>query len=309
VPPCSSLKRTREEALEILSTNDFPDESLRLLPFSRLKRRVTSYISAILLGLIEGFTEFLPVSSTGHLQLAERWLQPQSELFDILIQCGAVLAVIAVFHSRLRGLLQNFRAPASRDYLGKLLLAFAITIVGVLLAEKLHLKARKEDVAAAAWTARIAWATLIGGLLFLIVEMALRGRSGGIEITWSVAVAVGLAQILAACYPGTSRSGATILFALCLGIARPAATEFSFLVGVPTLLAAGGYKLFKAWRHHELGGENWVAVFLATCVAAITAFLVVRWLLRFIQNHTFILFGWYRIVLGAVLLVLPRFWP
>ena len=277
--------------------------------FSRLKPPVSSYFSALVLGLIEGVTEFLPVSSTGHLQLAERWLLPQSELFDILIQCGAVLAVIAVFKNRLRGLLQNWRAPASRDYLGKLLLAFAITIIGVLVAERLGLKARKETVAAASWTARVAWATLIGGFLFLAVEMWLRGRSSGNDITWTVAVAVGLAQILAATFPGTSRSGATILFALSLGIARPAATEFSFLVGVPTLLAAGAYKLFKAWRHHELGGENWGLVLLATCVAGITAFIVVRWLLRFVQTHTFVVFGWYRIILGTVLLVLPRFWP
>jgi undecaprenyl-diphosphatase len=268
---------------------------------------VNSYLTSIVLGLIEGVTEFLPVSSTGHLQLAERWLTPQSELFDIIVQCGAVLAVLAVFQGRIRRLAVDFRQPPARDYLAKLLLAFLITIVGVLISEKVGLKARKEDVEAAAWTARIAWATLIGGVLFLITEAWLRGRQVTSEITWTVAVAVGVAQIVAANFSGTSRSGATILFALALGVARPAATEFSFLVGVPTLLAAGGYKLLKAWKHHELGTENWGAVLLATAVAAITAFMVIRWLLRFVQNHTFVVFGWYRIVLGLLLLLLPRF--
>jgi undecaprenyl-diphosphatase len=260
------------------------------------------WINSIVLGLIEGVTEFLPVSSTGHLQLMERWLKPQSELFDIVIQCGAVLAVLAVFRRRVAQLLADWRQPAARDYISKLLIAFCITVVGVLVMEKLKLKAEKTDMSAAAWTARIAWATLIGGVLFIAVESWLRGRAGRSYITWSVAIAVGLAQIIAATYSGTSRSGATILFALILGVARPAATEFSFLVGVPTLLAAGGYKLFKAWRHHELGGENWPMVLLATAVAAIVAFVVVKWLLRFVQTHTFVLFGWYRIVLGGLIL-------
>lgn len=265
------------------------------------------WIAVIILGIIEGITEFLPVSSTGHLQLAERWLKPQSELFDIVIQCGAVLAVLLVFQKRVLGLAREWRAPATRDYVTKLLLAFAITTAGVLLAEKLGFKIRKEDVTADAWAVRVALATLIGGVLFLAVEFWLRNKPGRDEISWAVALAVGAAQILAATYSGTSRSGATILFALALGVARPAATEFSFLLGVPTLLAAGGYKLFKAWKHHELGGENWGLVLLATVVAAVMAFIAVKWLLRFVQTHTFVAFGWYRIALGILILLLLRF--
>ena len=277
----------------------------KLTSFSSLPG-VPDWIAIVLLGVIEGVTEFLPVSSTGHLQIAERWLSPQSELFDIVVQCGAVLAVIMVFQARLGNLVRDWRSPIAQSYLGKLFFAFALTTVGVLLAEKLGLKVRKEDVAPAAWAVRVAAATLIGGVLIVAVEMWLRNRQGREEITWAVAAAVGLAQILAAVYSGTSRSGATILFALALGIARPAATEFSFLLGVPTLLAAGGYKLFKAWRHHELGGENWGMVLLGTVVATITAFVVVKWLLRFVQTHTFVVFGWYRIALGIVILVLLR---
>lgn len=263
------------------------------------------WIEVIILGIIEGITEFLPVSSTGHLQLAQRWLQhPQSELFDIVVQCGAVLAVLAVFKQRVAGFARDWQSPATRDYLGKMFLAFVITTVGVLAAEKIGLKVSKESVAANAWAIRIALATLIGGILFLVVEAWLKHRPTRSDITWTVAVAVGCAQVVAATYSGSSRSGTTILFALALGVARPAATEFSFLLGVPTLLAAGGYKLFKAWKHHELTGENWGLVLLATAIAAVMAFVAVKWLLRFVQTHTFVAFGWYRIALGSVILLL-----
>ena len=269
---------------------------------------MSEWIEVVILGIIEGITEFLPVSSTGHLQLAERWLQhPQSELFDIVVQCGAVLAVLLVFQKRLEGMAREWNSPATRDYLGKLFAAFTLTVVGVLAAEKLGVKVRKEDVAANAYAVRVALATLIGGILFLVVEARLRHNVGQAEISWAAAIAVGVAQIIAAVYSGSSRSGTTILFALMLGIARPAATEFSFLLGVPTLLAAGGYKLLKAWNHGELAGEKWGMVILATAVAAVMAFIAVKWLLRFVQTHTFVGFGWYRIVLGAGILLFLLF--
>jgi undecaprenyl-diphosphatase len=105
-------------------------------------------------------------------------------------------------------------------------------------------------------------------------------------------------------FPGTSRSGATILMAMALGVSRPAATEFSFLLGIPTLLAAGVYEILSAARHHEIGKENWSMVLLSTVVAALTAFLVVKWLLRYVQTHTFTLFGWYRIALAIAIFLL-----
>jgi undecaprenyl-diphosphatase len=265
---------------------------------------MSEWLAVIILGIIEGVTEFLPVSSTGHLQLAGRWLQPQSELFDIVVQCGAVLAVMMVFKVRVQTLLRDWRSAATRDYVGKLLLAFAITMVGVLVAERIGLKVRKEDVEPAAWAARVAWATLIGGVLIIAIERWHRNKPGSGDITWAVAVVVGLAQILAAVYSGTSRSGSTILFALMLGVARPAATEFSFLLGVPTLLAAGGYKFLKAAKAGELAGEHWGQVLLGTAVAAVMAFIAVKWLLRYVQTHTFTVFGWYRIGLAAVIFAL-----
>ena len=263
------------------------------------------WIAVVILGVIEGITEFLPVSSTGHLQLAGRWLKPQSELFDIVVQCGAVLAVLVVFQKRVSTFAKEWRSPATRDYLAKLFVAFALTTFGVLAAEKIGLKVRKEDVAENAWAIRVALATLIGGVLFLVVEAWLKHKPGRAEISWAAAVAVGIAQVIAATYSGSSRSGTTILCALLLGVARPTATEFSFLLGVPTLIAAGGYKLLKAWKHGELAGENWGLVLLATVVAALMAFVAVKWLLRYVQTHTFTIFGWYRIALGgAILLIL-----
>src|SRR5262249_3359551 len=158
------------------------------------------------------------------IQLVEHWLKldPKvfNELFDIVIQCGAVLAVLIVFQKRVIELLRNLGSPTSRDYVLKLLIAFGITMVGVLAAEKFGLKIRKEDVSPGNWTTRVALATLIGGVLFLAIEAWLRNRPTRNEITWAVAIACGLAQVLAATFSGTSRSGATILFALALGIAR-----------------------------------------------------------------------------------------
>jgi undecaprenyl-diphosphatase len=252
-------------------------------------------IAIVLLGLVEGLTEFLPVSSTGHLLLAEHFLPHQSDLFNTLIQSGAVLAVLMLFSSRVRSLLTDFRKPEVADYLAKLAVAFGLTAAGGLILKKLHFKLPET-------TAPVAWATLLGGILFIAVELALKGRQGRSTVTWPAAVGIGLGQLVAAVFPGASRSGTTILFALILGLGRPAATEFSFLLGIPTLLAAGGVQLLGALKTPG-GHEDYGMLALGSIVAAGTAFVVVRWLLRFIQSHTFIVFGVYRIILGAAMLL------
>jgi len=257
----------------------------------------------ILLGIIEGVTEFLPVSSTGHLLLAERWLnlttQP-SELFNVVIQSGAVLAVLLVFWDRIRQMARDWRQPEVRSYCLKLLSAFFITAVGGLVLTKRGLEMPKTATP-------VAWATLIGGLIILVTEWVRRQKQGVADVGWPVAIAVGAAQLVAIAFPGTSRSGVAIIVALILGLSRPAATEFSFLLGVPTLLAASGYKILSALRHPGDPHEHWVQVGLGTLVAGITAFLVVRWLLRYVQTHTFVVFGWYRIALGGVILAVLIF--
>ena len=261
-----------------------------------------NYLEIMILGIVEGVTEFLPVSSTGHLLLVEHWLrlatQP-SDLFNVVIQTGAVLAVAVVFWARLKEMATHWNSPAVQDFTRKIALAFVITGVGGFAMKKLGLKLPET-------AAPVAWATLIGGFVILAVERKTRGATGASIITWPVAVAVGLAQLVAAGFPGTSRSGASIIVALLFGMSRPAATEFSFLVGVPTLLAAGGYSILSALRKPDVAHEPWGQIILGTAVAAVTAFIVVRWLLRFVQNHTFVLFGWYRIVLGAAILVFLR---
>ncbi len=257
------------------------------------------WLAIICLGIIEGVTEFLPVSSTGHLLLAEHWLPRQSDLFNTVIQCGTVLAVAVVFTGRLKQLIFARTDPAARSYLLKLAAAFAITGAGGLILKKFGFKLTESVTPVAA-------ATLIGGVLFLVVEQWLCGKPLRAEITWRVALAVGAAQLLAAVFPGTSRSGVTILAALVLGTARPEAAEFSFLLGIPTLLAAGGLQIFSAYRHHEIASVNWGMLILGSVVAAVVAFGVVKWLLRFVQTHTFAGFGWYRIVLGILMLTLVR---
>jgi len=256
---------------------------------------VPDWLNVALLGVIEGVTEFLPVSSTGHLLIAEKWLGPRTDLFNVVIQCGAVLAVLMAFWGRMRELVLGLHNRENRDYLLKLGAAFLITAVGGLVLKKLNFKL--PDTAAP-----VAWATLIGGVLILVIEGLLRGKSLKPQITWPLAIAVGGGQLLAAIFPGTSRSGATILIALALGLERRAATEFSFLLGIPTLLSAGGLQIYSAHKHGET--VDWGLVLIGAIAAAITAFITVRWLLRYVQSHTFQVFGWYRIALGIVILII-----
>jgi undecaprenyl-diphosphatase len=153
--------------------------------------------------------------------------------------------------------------------------------------------------------APIAWATLIGGILFVAVEAWLRKRQPTEAVTWTIAIAIGLAQLIAVAFPGASRSGTTILIALVLGLSRSSAAEFSFLLGIPTLLAAGAKEIYDALKGH-VSHEPWSLILLGTVVAAMTAFVVVKWLLGYVRNHTFTPFGWYRIAVGLAILLLLR---
>jgi len=257
------------------------------------------WIAVVLLGIVEGITEFLPVSSTGHLLIAEHWLQVhQSDLFNVVIQCGAVLAVLPLFPDRVRQFLFRWREPATQEYLLKMLVAFIITCIGGFILDKKGYKLPEQ-------LQPVAWALLIGGIGFVAIETWLRGRALKKEVTWPIVIAVGLGQLIAAAFPGTSRSGATILLALVLGLDRIAATEYTFLVGIPTMLAAGGWKILKELRHSTgTAGEDWGMVALGFVVAAVVSFIAVKWLLRYIQTHTFIVFGWYRIAVAILIGIL-----
>jgi undecaprenyl-diphosphatase len=257
---------------------------------------VTNTLGTVILGIVEGVTEFLPISSTGHLLIAERWLGARSELFNVAIQAGAILAIVLIYWRRLWGLATGLNEADNRDYLAKLLVAFLITATGGFIATRLGWKLPESLLP-------IALATLIGGVLILVIEAYVAGRPQSSVVTWNVALWVGACQILAAVFPGTSRSASTIFAAMLAGLTlRPAATEFAFLVGIPTMFAATGYELLKT--RGEAAGEDWNALVLGFVVSMIVAFIAVKWLLRYVQSHRFTVFAWYRIALGSALLAL-----
>ncbi|WP_240433498.1 undecaprenyl-diphosphate phosphatase [Solimonas sp. K1W22B-7] len=256
-----------------------------------------SILEAILLGVLEGVTEFLPISSTGHLLIAQHWLERRSDLFNIAIQCGAILAVTLVYRLRLLDLATTWRDPGTRDYLAKLATAFGITAV-------LGLVAKKLGAGLPETVQPVAWALIAGAGVIFAVERWNRGRPIVEAVTWKVAIAVGVAQIIAAVFPGASRSAAAIFAALLMGLScRPRAAEFAFLVGVPTMVAATGYELLKTLRDPAaLQAEPWLELALAFGVSAVVGFVTVKWLMKFISSHSFEPFAWYRLGLGVLLL-------
>ena len=279
---------------------------------------MTDLLAALLLGIIEGITEFLPISSTGHLLIAQHWLGRRSDLFNIAIQAGAILAVVLIYRRRLWGLLLAFSGrdasapfdplgiditPAQwRQYAYKLALAFGVTAVGGLVVKALGWELSET-------VAPVAWALILGGVWMIAAEQLAAKRAQALgersEIAWLTAVLVGIAQVVAGVFPGTSRSGATIFVALLAGTTnRAAATEFAFLVGIPTMFAATAYELLDVVREGGVGGEDWTALAVAFVASAVTAFVAVKWLLRYIQSHRFTVFSVYRLALGAALLLL-----
>ena len=259
---------------------------------------VTDLLNVIALGIIEGITEFLPISSTGHLLIAERLgLGARSDLFNIGIQAGAILAVTLIYWKRIWELLTRWRVPANRNYLLKLLAAFLITAVLGLVAVKLGFELPKT-------VTPIAWALVIGGFWMLGAEYMAARQPDRSAVTWRVAVLVGIAQMLAGIFPGTSRSAATIFAAMLFGTSnRSAATEFAFLVGIPTMYAATGYELLKVLGSGHAVHEDWVALGVGFVVSLVVAFIAVKWLLGYIVGHRFTPFALYRIALGAALLL------
>ena len=263
------------------------------------------YGDALVYGLVEGVTEFLPISSTGHLLLAEQWIGERPEHFTIFIQSGAVLAVLAVFRERVGELIGNWREKEPQEYLKKLGFSFVLTGMGGLALKNKGWELANESTP-------IAWALLIGGAMFIAFELHYRKTKKKSEekisfpsITWTIAIAFGLAQLIAMIFPGASRSGITILIGLILGMHRREAVEFSFLLGVPTLLAAGGYELASALKEDAAAVQaKWQMLLLGTLVSAVTAFLAVKWLLGYLQKNSFMAFGWYRIGIGIAVLVL-----
>jgi len=258
---------------------------------------VPDLINVLLLGIIEGITEFLPISSTGHLLIAQHWLGARSDTFNVVIQAGAILAVCLIYRKRLWQLATGWRDAANRDYLLKLIAAFSITAVLGLVVARLGFELPDR-------VTPIAIALIVGGFWIFAAESISARRPESERITWTVAILVGLAQVVAGIFPGTSRSAATIFIAMLAGTNnRAAATEFAFLVGIPTMFAASGYEILKQVRGGGMN-EDWLSVGAGFAAATITAFIAVKWLLGYIRTHDFNAFAIYRIALGAGLLLL-----
>jgi undecaprenyl-diphosphatase len=263
----------------------------------------TAIIDALILGVVEGLTEFLPISSTGHLILVGELLgfnNEKGKLFEIFIQTGAILAVCCEYRARLMNVITRFSSERSaRRFVFNLLIAFIpVAVLGLLFG-----KAVKQHLFHAV---PVATAFIVGGLVILWAER--RTHRVTVEsvddMNWRDALKLGLAQTFAL-IPGTSRSGATIIGGLFFGLSRKAATEFSFFLAIPTLFAATAYDLYKT---RDLLSTDDIGLFgVGFAAAFVSAFAAVRALLRYIVRHDFTAFAWYRIVFGIVVLATAYF--
>jgi undecaprenyl-diphosphatase len=257
-------------------------------------------LKAAVLGLVEGATEFIPVSSTGHLILVSDWLHfldERARTFDIFIQLGAILAIVWLYRQRLtRTVGSAGRDPKSRRSLLNLAIAFLpAAVVGFLAHDWIKDRLFNSTV--------VAVALLVGGILILLIERwAPQPKVYEVaDVPPQTALGVGLAQVLSL-VPGTSRSGATIMGGYALGLSRVAATEFSFFLAIPVMLAATLYDLLKSWS--VLAASDLPMFAVGFIVSFISALIVVRAFLSYVSGHTFRAFAWYRIALGLLLLLM-----
>jgi len=262
----------------------------------------SNLLTAAILGVVEGLTEFLPVSSTGHLIVAGSLLGytgDRAKLFEIVIQAGAILAVCWEYRAKLISVLAGiFRERAAQRFVVNLAIAFLpAAVLGLAFGNAI--KARLFA------PVPVATAFIVGAFVILWVERWQRRNPRAVRVDsiddmrWTDALKVGFAQAFAL-IPGTSRSGATIIGGMIFGLSRVAATEFSFFLAIPTLFAATGYEFFR--NRHLLGAGDLSMVGVGFVTAFVSAFFVVRGLLRYVAHHDFVPFAWYRIAFGLVIL-------
>ncbi|MEJ0062222.1 MAG: undecaprenyl-diphosphate phosphatase [Alphaproteobacteria bacterium] len=256
-------------------------------------------LSAVFLGIIEGLTEFLPVSSTGHLLLTDYFMgvKSQSDVFEVVIQLGAILAVVAVYFERLWKAVRDFPTRAEARY-------FALTVLAgflpaAVIGFALH-KFIKEVLFAS--PALIAVTLILGGIAILFIERLPHRElvTNSEQIPLKKAIGIGFFQCLAM-IPGVSRSGATICGAMLIGVERKAAAEYSFFLAIPTMAAAGAYDLYK--NYAQLNAHDLDMIVVGFVVSFIVALVVVRGFIGFIGRHGFTPFAWYRILAGSVVLM------
>jgi undecaprenyl-diphosphatase len=259
-------------------------------------------VTAAILGIVEGLTEFLPVSSTGHLIVAGSLLDytgEKAKLFEIVIQAGAILAVCWEYRAKLFAVAAGiFRDRGAQRFVINLFVAFLpAAILGLAFGSAIKANLFAPVPVAAAFIA--------GAFVIFWAEWRTRRNSGAVRIDriddmrWPDALKVGIAQAFAL-IPGTSRSGATIIGGMLFGLSRTAATEFSFFLAIPTLFAATGYEFVR--NRHLLAGGDLSMVGIGFVTAFVSAFFVVRGLLRYVAHHDFVPFAWYRIAFGLVIL-------
>jgi undecaprenyl-diphosphatase len=263
---------------------------------------MTELLVAILLGIVEGVTEFLPVSSTGHLILASELMgydAAQWAMFNVVIQLGAILAVVVLywrtFWAVALGLLQ--RNPVSWRFLRNLVVAFIpAAVIGLALHKQIEAMLGEPKV--------VAWALILGGIAILAIERLIKNATihGIAEIPLVRAIGIGFIQCISM-IPGVSRSGATIMGALSLGVERRTAAEFSFFLAIPTMLGATVLELAKNHDAITSGKVGWSEIGVGFVVAFIVAILVIKWFVGIVSKHGFAPFAWYRIVAGATALI------
>ena len=248
-------------------------------------------LQSIILGLIEGATEFLPISSTGHMIVASQWMgiaqNDENKAFEVIIQLAAILAVVA-----------NYREKFSFAYIElwkKVVLAFIpLGIVGFLFHKQIKAMFTVDIVAVM---------FIVGGIIFLIVEYFHKDKVYPVEkvedLSYRQALWIGIAQVFAL-IPGTSRAGASIIGAMLVGLSRKASAEFSFLLALPVMMAASGFDLLK--HYQDFAGSDWMILLTGFVVAFISAWLVMRLFIQFLERFTFVAFGVYRILFGILLL-------
>ena len=274
---------------------------------------IIEILKVIVLGIVEGITEWLPISSTGHLIIVNEFLKLKAsdafvEMFNVVIQLGAILAVVVLYFKRLWPIDKKKDSKGLEWNKDKLILWAKILvacvpagIIGILFDDKIdELFYNYQTVAAA---------LIIFGILFIVIENRNKNRRPSMnsigEITWKAAIGVGLFQLIAAIFPGTSRSGATILGGILLGLSRTTAAEFTFFLAVPVMAGASLLKLVKFGLSFTFA--EGVILLVGMAVAFVVSILVIKFLLNYIRRNDFKVFGWYRIILGIVVILFFQF--
>jgi undecaprenyl-diphosphatase len=250
-------------------------------------------IQAIIIGIIEGFTEFLPISSTGHMIVASEFLGIEQsavvKAYEVIIQFAAILAVMLLYRDKI-----NLREI---ELWQKIVVAFLpLAIIGFLL---------KDWIKEFFTVSTVAWMFIVGGIIFIVVEQFHKDKESQSkdieEVSWRQAITIGFGQVLSL-VPGTSRAGSTIIAGMLSGVNRKASTEFSFLLAIPVMMAVSGYDLLK--HYHEFVGADLTAFVVGFVVAFGVAYMTIKLFIVFLQRFTFVAFGIYRILFGVLLLII-----